>query len=534
MVILMSNKRQANTADDLALVNIVLDYTRGHSLEEITLRLKEQCLKFNMACKARYQAIKHGDKRNLFDEGVNKILDELAVGGSQLHIMTVNQARIEEKFNCYVWDESTSSLTYLQYKKDDVSIALRDNAPLVRFIDILKKPRSLHLNARQIEQLITSNHSLNHLPQHTAQPSEINDYKSCQNLYDVLKTLEKKHPHLTVLIEKINDARPPRNWWLYLLFATGMTAITGFMIYLKENFDVVRAWYERTLPIVSRLLNNTVYLLSKTPLIGVISHGLPLIWSWYQAIKDGSITEAKKIIQLSFQTIEHTLPIVGYLLCYLAAGVMTGPAVALFITGATIEILASLYDLIYHQVEPWFNPLAPATEYHSAKAMTYANNARERNLYTSLIKIVSNLLTTASIVVWCLFPPSLTVALICMLFSTLVNMTKASLVSRIQTNSANALQADLKDISDQYNVSHHTEESIEILELRQKIDVVNNENCQLKAQIKTYKDIVSSGLTIKNRMGFFGTPATNDSAANDSLGLDNDNNSETSYNSNIS
>ena len=457
----MTTAIQIKPSDDSALVDIILDYIRGHSIDEVTLRLKEQCNKFDIACKSRYQAIKLTDPN--YNVWLETILDELSIGGAQLHLMNVGTARDRGYYHCYVWNGT--DLVYLQSKDEHTNVELNDRSILDRAITALTQmglTQTLHLFAEQIHELITCNSADRHIPDPTGREF-IQRCKSSENLYDALKKLELKHPRLSTLIDIIDQAQPTQTWWMYLLLAAGLTAVTGFVYYLIENFAHVRRWSEKILPIVSHWFHNTINLLKKTPIVGIVSNGVLLLNAWYQAIIDGSITDTNQLIRLTFKTIEHSLPIVGYVLCYLAAGTMTIPAVSMFIASAVFDVIESLYMLIHHQVEQYFNPLPPATEYHSAAARACTDNVRQRNLYISLVTIAANLITSAAVVIWCIFPPSLIIALPCVLVSILIGFTKNSLVSHLKDSYAHSLQSDLKDIGDQYHLSTHTKKDIETL-----------------------------------------------------------------------
>jgi len=489
----MPTIRQIKPSDDLALVNIVLDYIRGHSIDEVTLRLNEQCKTFDIACTNRYQAIKHTDEN--YNHWLNAILDELSIGAAQLHLMDVETAKAHGKYHSYVWNGS--ELIYLQSKEAQITIALNDESILTNAITQFTNttdPKTLHLFANQIQNLITHNSESRHTPQ-TTDLAFIERCRSSYNLYDALNKLKVKHPRLSTLLDIIGQAKPAQTWWLYLLLATGLTATTGFAYYLIENFALVKTWYEKILPIVSSWFNNAVNLLKKTPIVGIVYNGLVLLNAWYQAIMNGSITDGNKLVKLSFKTLEHTLPIIGYILCYLAAGTMTIPAVAMFITGAVIDVVESLYLLIYHQVEQYIHPLPPATEYHSAAATACADNVRERNLYISLVTIAANLLTTASIVIWCIFPASLVIALPCLLVSTLVGLTKNSLISHIKNNYAHSLQSDIKDIGVQYHLSNFTKKDIEMFELRQRVQALERRNLELTIEMATIQALRTADRT---------------------------------------
>ena len=94
----MPLQRQIKEADNLVLVKIILDYLRGHSTEEITLRLKEQCIKFDIACKTRYQTVeKSTHTPAVYDDYVDQILDALSIGGAPLHLIRKGSS-FEDRF----------------------------------------------------------------------------------------------------------------------------------------------------------------------------------------------------------------------------------------------------------------------------------------------------------------------------------------------------------------------------------------------------------------------------------------------------
>ncbi len=526
----MPTVRQIKRSDDSALVDIIQDYIRGHSIDEVALRLKEQCDKFDIACKSRYQAIKRTDAD--YNLWLDTILDELSIGGAQLHLMTVATARNRGYYHCYVWNDH--ELVYLQSQDTQITVPLREKSILTKAITVLsqtKTTKTLHLFAEQIDELITSNSTNKHIP-NTTDRNFIERCKSSKNLYGALKKLKLKHPRLSTLLNIIDEAKPTQTWWMYLLLAAGLTALTGFVYYLIENFAQVRTWIDRILPIVSNWFQNTINLLKKTPIIGIVSNAVVLLNAWYQAIMDDSITDTNQLITLTFKTAEHSLPIAGYVLCYLAAGTMTIPAVSMFIASAVFDVVESLYMLIYHQVGQYFNPLPPASEYHSATAKACADNTRQRNLYLSLVTIAANLITTAAVVIWCIFPPSLIIALPCVLVSILIGFTKNSLVSHLKDSYAHSLQSDLKDIGDQYRLSTHTKKDIETLELRQEILELKQRNLVLTTERDTIQVIREADQ--QKWMRFFpNNPAS--SAANSPLNqeLGDDNEDNFSYNNGI-
>jgi len=457
MLVFMSNNKEITREDKLALIKIIMDYLRGEKIGRIKSRLKEQLDEYKIACKDCYERIQPSKDDGDYDKGINEILDELSIGGRQLHLMSTKKAKTLDYFNCYVWDGQ--KLEYISSDGESNDVKLADyklfEDGIKTLIPTHKKIPTFHLFASQINELITLNLADGQLALHTDQ--NYNDYVTSRSLYDALKKLSIQHPHLTHLIKLIDETKPDYNWPLYFIFAAGLTAGSGIFWYVKENIGLVKAWYERSLPIISRLLGDTVYLLRNTPLIGVLFNAVPLTYLWSQAIVDGSILSSKGLIKLGFKTAEFGLPIIGYVLCYLAAGAMTVPALAVFITGALLNVVETLYTLICNELDRIKNPLAPSSDYYSEKDNLCADNFKKRSRFVFMVNFVANLLLAASVVVWCVFPPSLMIALPCMTFAWLVGKAKTSLLAKTGKENADALQEKLLDIyKNKYTPPLHT------------------------------------------------------------------------------
>lgn len=286
---------------------------------------------------------------------------------------------------------------------------------------------------------------------HELSDDQINDHlNGPPNLYTVLNRLSIKHPHLNRLIELIDETRPAHNWPLYFMLTIGVITGAGLFMYLKEHFELVRAWYLRTVPSVLNWFHSAVHILRTTPLIGILSRALPLGSSWYQAMMNGSITHSKKRIRLFFNTLEHGLPIAGYVLCFLAAGVMTLPALALFVAGATIDVVETLYTWISNEIDRIRNPLPPVTNYYSETATARADNAHYRNRFVFVVNLIANILLLASVVIWCVFPPSLIIVVPCFVFGWLVVLAKGAILAQTANENADELQKELRDIEIKY------------------------------------------------------------------------------------
>lgn len=336
--------------DHNALIEIVLDYLRGHKIQDIKSRLKIQVDTHVVAAKHCYEQIPN--------QNIHSILDELVVANHPLRT------------------------------------------------EAAKKP----------------------------------------HLYAALKMLSVQHPHLRFLLDLIDETKPVRNWLIYFQVAAGFIAGLSLFIYLKENVALIRAWYERVLPIAVHWLNNTRHLLLTMPVFGVLCDGIFLAHAWYQAIADGFNFNLKKFITLMFKTAEHGLPFLGYALCFLTAGVMTLPSLALIITGSVMHVVETLYTLIQDEIARINTPLAQGADYLSQKANICADNIHARGRFVFMVNFIATALLATAIIIWCVFPPSLFVAAACFVFSRIVDAIRHTILSRTEKENAEALQSEVASL----------------------------------------------------------------------------------------
>lgn len=497
---------QIKSTEKAALITIFRDFIKGRSSDEIRLRLKERCSKFGISCESLYRLVNKNDTNTQFAEAISDILNDLGFGGAPLHLMSVQEAQNENKFNCYIWDESQSQLTYLPYNKAAITIHLDSHELLEAINEMMRLKTSsdkdsdqncktLYLSASLINTLITMKSG--HTPENIATFHEVHEYRSSDNLYEVLIKLENQYPWLSSFIDMVHQAKPPRNWVKYTFLATFIASLTGFGIYLKANFPMVKAWYEKTFPIVSQLFHDTLYLLSKTPLIGVVSSSASLFMAWYRAIRNSYLRNKRKLIILFLKTLEHTLPLVGYLLTYFAGGLLTPAAMILFITGSGIEIVTSIFNLLYYSIKEAYYPLPPATEYFSACSQAWANSKRNENLYGSLIKIAFNLLTTSAVVVWCVFPPSLVIALSCVAFSAIATYCKNMIVTNIKNYYAKVFETERKDLHDYFSPNPRSKSELDNHKLKHQNEALREQNEKLQEKVGQLEEKTKDKLSDK-------------------------------------
>lgn len=451
---------EINIQDDAYPEQIILKYLEGEELGKTKGNLESLMLKTKISCTANYQGI----TKNRLEVFKTQILNTLSIGGCELHILSLETAQQKKYSNCYIWDKNKSILIYLHAGNNVEILTLIDVTVFEHAINHLTNKTAqstIHLFANQVDELITKNTVNQHVPP-TSDLKQIQDYKKSPNLYTLLKKLAVKHRHLVDLIALIDEVKPAQNWGFYFIFAAGITAATSMLFHLKENIAIFKTWFETAWPILSRWFGSTVELLRKTPLMGIVFNIIPLVNAWFQAFSDEAGIDQNKFIKLLLKTLSHLLPIAGFILCYLAGATMTLPALALFVTGAIVDVVDSLYTVAMDEYYRWTNPLASGTEYYSRAAKARADNLYERGLLMFLINFTASVLMTASIIIWCMFPPSLMIALPCVIFGWCVGSAKHSLLAYTQKEYANALQSDLDYI---YKDSKPHQEKLSQIEL---------------------------------------------------------------------
>ena len=108
--------REAGTARKL-----IMQFLRGKPLDEIRPKLKS--LSTTMDCQARYESIALNPRDNI-DNGIHHILNELSIGGAQLHSISLDRAREKGYINCYVLDLHSKTFSYISSTREEQQLVL--------------------------------------------------------------------------------------------------------------------------------------------------------------------------------------------------------------------------------------------------------------------------------------------------------------------------------------------------------------------------------------------------------------------------
>lgn len=318
-------------------------------------------------------------------------------------------------------------------------------------------------------------------------------YLDSPNLYVLLKKLEPKYRHLTQLIHLIDEAKPSKSWAKPFLVTALMIAGSAVLLSFKKEYVTRLSLFAKKATVHFLYgLQRTLRLVKNTPLLGLLINGVALLWAWYQAFSDGLGLDHDKASKLFLKIVENTFPIISYLLCFFAGGVMTIPALSLFIIGSAIDAVGELYTFIRHELEQRFEPIPEGDTYYLETARLRVAILRKRDVSMLLINLVATGLITASVVVWCLFPPSWIITVSCVVFGWLVGMFKLLSTAHLKHTYANRMQTELNEVTISYPLQSDgllpqptVESSYAVMnrQLQQEVAALKRQVTQLEQQI---------------------------------------------------
>jgi len=455
-----------------SLFNIALHHLQGQSPEDVVrYELKQWCKPYGaVSC---YQNITRNT--NDYHKNLTQLLEALSAAASTLHVMSTTTAQNSGYFNCYVLDEN--QLFYIGADKKITQLRLQDASLINNFVSKHNNSsKSLHLTAQDIEHIITKKTEERHIPPTRITLEDIKEYYDSQNLYQALQLLSKKDKHTKILLEYIHDTKPERTWQLLILSAAGVS-IASVVIYLVNVYVTdLNIWLDALSSMISHWLGQTIILLQTTPLIGIGTHALPLLQAWSNhLLSQARHHDWDEAINLMFQTIKHSLPIAAYVLCYLAAGIMTIPAVALFITGSVLEFCHTLYRLIHDEMDRTYYPVSKGAEYYShqlkAREMLY-----DRDLAIFSTKLLANLISTTLIIIWCVYPPSLAIAFTSVCVNFLVHIIQDFTIRQIKQNATEQLHKKLEENYNRYySTTHRGQQLVLMQEAHEELIIRNSQ-----------------------------------------------------------
>ena len=280
-------------------------------------------------------------------------------------------------------------------------------------------------------------------------------YMEAPNLYVLLKKLQPKHRHLAHLIQLIDETKPSRSWAGPFFFAAVAIAGLATLLSFKKSYLVpLSSFAQKAMVNFLFGLERTLKLASNTPLLGLLSNGIALLWAWRQAFADGLELDHDKSSVLFMRTVEYVFPMIACLLCFFAAGVMTIPALSLFIVGSAIDAVEGIYSFAKHAIDRRYDPLPTGSSYYEKTSRARDKTLRDRDINVLLINLAATLLITASVVVWCLFPISWVITVSCVVCGWLVGMSKGFSISHINRSYANKLQRTLENITAEHSADN--------------------------------------------------------------------------------
>lgn len=280
------------------------------------------------------------------------------------------------------------------------------------------------------------------------------------NLYELLKHLSANgHQQVRKLLQLIDNTSPTTNWTNVFFLATlGSAALLMLILTKEQHVQIAWDWITEAFPFITQWLSHTFSLLSNIPLLGMAYNSTLLIWGWYQTFSNGTMNTTEKLSTLLFKTITATLNITAYACSYAIGGAMTLPGAILFVLSAGLDIVQSATGLVHSNQA--LKKLAKPSSYSSSDIQAQrarVENHHQQTLQSLWIKVIAGLLITATVGIWCFFPPSFLVTIGCISFIALTSLTKWSILSSIEDSHERQLQARIRDIKRPSLVSTQTE-----------------------------------------------------------------------------
>ena len=294
----------------------------------------------------------------------------------------------------------------------------------------------------------------------------------------------KGNEHLGFLVKLIESTYPYQNPAWYFVFGAVIIAGLGTLLYFKQDYlNAMLDWLYTTFPTVIDWIGATFSMLRNIPLLGIIWTGIVLIWDSYFILTNNTTTTKFKLSQLFFKTLNSALITASYTLTYLAGGIITGPAATLMILGSgTVNVFTRLY-ILAHARKP-----QPLTHLQKGNWKSVAAFERETNLYqrewrSFWYELGAAILITASVIIWCVFPPSIIISLSCLFFTWLVVLARESIFANLKVQFANQLQTSLQAIDAKKSADLTPNITQEEKELAQQVKKLKKRNAYLENQI---------------------------------------------------
>ncbi len=269
------------------------------------------------------------------------------------------------------------------------------------------------------------------------------------DLHTLLKHLHHDgHRHIGYLLQLIENTKPKTNWALIFTLGAIASAAVGSLLYIfRELVEAAGSWFIQKFPNFINWLSKPATLLRFTPLIGIIYHGLGLIWSLYKTFANGTTTTIDKLQKLFFKTLASGSTIAAYSLTYYSVGAMSVPIAILFVLGASVDVFQGAFNLLRSNqalktldVPKENAPWEVVAEYERAK------NSHQHAQKSVWIKIGAALLITTAVAVWQFFPPNIVLTIVSMVFISLTGLAKRAILNSFSEKSANDLQGKLSGI----------------------------------------------------------------------------------------
>ncbi len=296
------------------------------------------------------------------------------------------------------------------------------------------------------------------------------------SLYDWIQSLSQRdcgHRQLEDFHYILQQITPHETYTTELSIATLITALGGIDLFLvPAHMQAVEAAIHRLTPLVINFLKTTFSVLKNIQVVLFSYTALCVPLQLYHSLYYDTFRSPEKRFQKWLAgTLPPALSLISYYLCYTANGVFTPTATLLFIVSSLVPVAHSWYNR--SQLKPIGEPPSEDAPIDVKRDYIRQVERLERTKETIRVNLGASVLTSISVILWCLLPPSFFVTIASVLFINLVGFTQSAMLNHTHKKGAEKLQRELRTESG---------------EARDKaFQALNSENESLKAENKALK-----------------------------------------------
>ncbi|MCH9756063.1 MAG: hypothetical protein K0U37_02575 [Gammaproteobacteria bacterium] len=276
------------------------------------------------------------------------------------------------------------------------------------------------------------------------------EFKEPDTLFGWVKALSQKdygHRHLEDFYHLLQEVKPRKSWTVPLFLATLGTMIGSiYLSVMPEQLRAFEALIAKAAVIIAQFLQTTFSILKNIPLVLLIYSVLCIpVQAYHSIVHDSFRSLPKRLQKWLTGTLPPVLSLISYALAYAAQGVFTPLAVGFFIASSFVGVANSLFN--FHHLKPIGDEPLKTAALETRLDYLRQKERRARTAKTIGVNLVASILTSITVILWGILPPSFLIMVGSILFINLVGFTKSAMLGHIHTKGAEKLQKELREIS---------------------------------------------------------------------------------------